>query len=782
MCKRILKKGSGVERLNNKSICLDLVKSDSEAEVISILDNLGYWTEPKHWRYYGDKENNFSTIGNQQSSADTALVEKLVNSVDAVLMRECLRCGTDPESPEAPQSVEDAAENFFNIKKGRLSNFNALKRTEIAENICLVATGRKTKPCYSIIDKGEGQSPFKMPDTFLSLNDSNKLRIPFVQGKFNMGSTGSLQFCGENNLQLLISKRDPHIKDVKDENLWGFTVIRKEPPTENMKSSTFKYLVNKDNNIFSFKSKSLPLLPGKYPEAYKNPLDWGTFIKLYEYDLQSYKTLINLNLNYRLSLLLPSLALPIRLFERRNGYKAHSYQSTVSGLTVRLDEDKNENMEKNFPSSDIISINGQEMRVQLYVFKKDASVKNYKKNEGIIFTINGQSHGYISTSFFRRKSVGMAYLADSIFIIADCSNFNRATTEKLFMNSRDRLRNNDIKKEIESELEKLVKNHRGLRELREKRRRDELGDKLEDSKPLKDMIEDIIKKSPTLNSLFVTGNRINNPSNLEDTGNITEYEGKEFPTYFKLTKEFSENKPKHCPINHKFRLTFETDALNDYFSRDTYPGSFQISCSGQKIDGHRLNLWNGIATLTCPLPTNTEIGDLVKYEVNVCDEYNIDPFNNIFHIIAEKESPKNKGKPGKRVSPPGGKGKNRKTTQMLAMPEVQEINKDKWESHQFDKESALSVLDNGEGGYDFFINVDNLYLRAEIKNKTNLEPEILKSQYKFGMVLIGLGLLNSFEKEDDEEVDIDKEIRKVSKAIAPILLPMISNLGELQSE
>ena len=129
----------------------------------------------------GDKENNFSVIGNQQSSADTALVEKIVNSVDAVLMRECLRRNIDPESLDAPQSVEFAGEEFFDIKKGRLYNLNTAKRTEISENISLVATGKKTQPCYSIIDKGEGQNPSRMADTFLSLNDSNKLRIPFVQ-------------------------------------------------------------------------------------------------------------------------------------------------------------------------------------------------------------------------------------------------------------------------------------------------------------------------------------------------------------------------------------------------------------------------------------------------------------------------------------------------------------------------------------------------------------------------------------------------------------------------
>ena len=116
-----------------------------------------------------------------------------------------------------------------------------------------------------------------------------------------MGSTGALPLCGENNIQLLISKRNPKIDS--SNNQWSFTVIRRETPTENMKSSTFKYLVNNDNSILTFDAESLPLLPGEYPIAYEKPLEWGTFIKLYNYNLQSYKTLINFNLNYRLALL-----------------------------------------------------------------------------------------------------------------------------------------------------------------------------------------------------------------------------------------------------------------------------------------------------------------------------------------------------------------------------------------------------------------------------------------------------------------------------------------------
>jgi hypothetical protein len=128
-------------------------------------------------------------------------------------------------------------------------------------NICVVSTGSKTNPCYSIIDKGEGQIPEKFQDTFLSLGKSNKLRIPFVQGKFNQGGTGVLQFCGSHNLQLIISKRHPDIARTEEyvtKNKWGFTIIRRDNPSEGVRSSTYRYLAP-EGEVLSFESDFLPL-------------------------------------------------------------------------------------------------------------------------------------------------------------------------------------------------------------------------------------------------------------------------------------------------------------------------------------------------------------------------------------------------------------------------------------------------------------------------------------------------------------------------------------------
>ena len=72
--------------------------------------------------------------------------------------------------------------------------------------------------------------------------------------------------------------------------------------------------------------------------------------------------------------------------------------------------------------------------------------------------------------------------------------------------------------------------------------------------------------------------------------------------------------------------------------------------------------------------------------------------------------------------------------------------------------------------------------RFEMKGRIDRGPDILKAQYKYGMVLIGLSLLRDFENDEDDENggSIYDEIGKITKAIAPMLLPMISTLSELE--
>jgi hypothetical protein len=188
--------------------------------------------------------------------------------------------------------------------------------------------------------------------------------------------------------------------------------------------------------------------------------------------------------------------MPIRLFERRPGYDAHSYETTLSGLSTRVELDRNENLEPNYPTSSTISIHGVDMHLDIFAFKKKGKTsakEKYAKGEGVVFSLNGQTHGFLSREFFSRRRCGMDYLSKSLLVHIDCSAIDGDMKERLFMNSRDCLRNGSLKKTIESKLESIINNHEGLRELRERRKRESLAEQIADDKPLAEILESILK-------------------------------------------------------------------------------------------------------------------------------------------------------------------------------------------------------------------------------------------------------------------------------------------------
>ena len=772
--------------MDNKRLCLRLLKSESEREVIHYLENAGYWNDPSAWKYYGDMENNFSTIGNQQRSPAAALVEKLINSVDAVLIKECLSRGISPESFKAPQSIQQALKDFFEIREGKLSNVEIYERGLLAENIALVSTGDKRNPSYTIVDKGEGQFPDEFSNTFFSLNKSNKLRIPFVQGKFNMGGTGVLQFCGENNLQLVISRRNTDIIDVSragSNNQWGFSVVRREDPSKGVKSSAYKYLAP-DGKILRFSADSIPALPGDYPDAYIRPLESGSVIKLYDYQIgPSLRSNAVFDLFNELSLLLPELALPIKVYERRLGYQGHTFHSVLSGLLVRLEEDKRENLEAGFPSSTKISVMGQNLNVSIFAFK-DGAEENYKKDQGVLFTVNGQTQGVISKAFFTRNRVSLGYVSNSILVVVDCSDLQGRLREDLFMNSRDRLRGGEFENAIERQLEDLLRRHEGLRQLNEKRRREKIEGRLQDSKPLKEILQGILKKSPTLSLLFIEGKQLQNPFKATSIASEPEFYGKRFPSFFTLIGKMTEDQPKRCPINNSyFRVKFTTDAENDYFYRSNDCGHFELTSPDVEIEDYFVNLWNGTANLNVRVPQEAEVGDLIEYNSKVSDIRDTEIFESKFFVVITEAEKKTSGEQGERKKPASNDpGDETHGLHGLNLPNVVKVHENEWDRYEFDRYDALYISKASEDHYDFFVNVDNWHLKTEQKGKIKTDPRILEARYMYGHVIIALALITDHKEDEEQATTIEELVKKVSRAISPFILPMVEELGSLELE
>src|SRR5262249_16807112 len=154
---------------------LKFLKAETEEEVDEILQEAGFFEhDTANWHPLGDDDNNWSTVGNQNTNPTGALVEKLINCIDAMLIAACWRAGINPDSEHAPRTMADAARDFFGVRNGRLEAITPTERTTLADNIHIVATGSKSAPNYLIVDRGEGQTPRKFPTTFLSLRGRNK--------------------------------------------------------------------------------------------------------------------------------------------------------------------------------------------------------------------------------------------------------------------------------------------------------------------------------------------------------------------------------------------------------------------------------------------------------------------------------------------------------------------------------------------------------------------------------------------------------------------------------
>src|SRR5216683_3636233 len=139
--------------MDNYALCEALLKAETEKEVEAILEKAGYLADDRDiWQPFGGFGMNLNQINNQQSDPTAALVEKLINSIDAVLLGECYKSGIDPKGPAAPRTMAEAVDRLFKVKEGRLEHITPRERTMLGERIHFVATGSKKEPCYLIAD------------------------------------------------------------------------------------------------------------------------------------------------------------------------------------------------------------------------------------------------------------------------------------------------------------------------------------------------------------------------------------------------------------------------------------------------------------------------------------------------------------------------------------------------------------------------------------------------------------------------------------------------------
>lgn len=580
--------------INIQSLFFELYKARNESEVDKVIQSHPEIFKQENWFPYGDNESFFGVIENQQASPVPALVEKITNSIDAILTRKCYEAGIDPKATEAPKSMEAAIKKFFpDSKQWDLPSFRKIQ----SESIQIIADGyykdRAQNTSIIVYDDGEGQHPEEFEKTFLSLLRGNKNEIHFVQGKYNMGGSGAIVFCGKKRYHLIGSKR------FDNSGKFGFSLIRKHPFTEEeqqtRKNTWYEYFkINSEIPSFSINELDLGLHNRKFAT--------GTIIKLYSYNLPpGSRSVISRDLNQSVNEFLFEPALPVYTIDNKERYpKDIMLERDLYGLKRRLEEDKSKYVDDYFLETYEDKKLGN-LKITCYVFKTKIDGRSakesketinrefFKNNMSVMFSVNGQVHGHLTSEFITR-TLKMQLLKEYLLIHVDCTKLDYNIRSELFMASRDRLKQGDETALLRETVAKILLKSK-LVEIYKKRRdtisfgaedKSELLRSFTKNLPLKSDLLKLLGKTFKLDVADKKKEKKDKKSKKEKE--VTEqFKPQRFPSYFKFGKDGEDEKPVvKIPLGGERILRFKTDVENEYFVRVEEPGELKVGILNYK--------------------------------------------------------------------------------------------------------------------------------------------------------------------------------------------------------
>ena len=371
------------------------------------------------------------------------------------------------------------------------------------------------------------------------------------------------------------------------------------------------------------------------------------------------------------------------------------------------------------------------------------------------------------------------------------------------MPSRDRLRDSGFRRSLEEALEDKLRSHPKLKEIATHRRDRERANSSQMSESFKRFLEEMLRRHPQLAGIFGPGPQIKNPHKpLSVIPGGEPPTLRRFPTFFRF-RNVVEGKiyQREANLNSQVRLTLETDAEDDYFSRDDDAGSCKLRMryGGEWVPAKNWkspNLASGEAHISLALPADAAVESIVEYEIEITDPSRIDPFINGFFLTVRPERivpPKPPGPvPPSPIPPTPEPGPGTTNDSTLAIPEPIEVEEAQWPDHEgFDRNTALVIkaapgTPDDQVAYDYYINMGNYNLARAVKGSPKKSAEY-RRQFKLGMTIIALGLVHDDvqRRERVGEVDpdatgppaISDQVKLVTSAMAPFLIPMIAMLA-----
>jgi hypothetical protein len=802
-----------VEEKLSQRIALALLNAESAEEVKAILadeDASYYFSDSANWSNYGNREKNWDTVGNQQTNPVGALVELIINGEDAILLRKAAEAGIkNPRGADAPKSMTDAVKRFFpHVNEGKIQKLSPAERTELGDQCVRVGIRRADRknsrfPTYVVLDAGCGQPHDKFAETFLSLGEKNKEGIQFVQGKFNMGSTGSLRFCTRSEI------RDGHFKLIMSRPIgtqyWGWTLVRVREPKGQEVLPVAEYFCP---------GKSIPRFRDKALKGFSHDkygiIDTGSIVKLYEYDIGRGNSGVDFGLYDALTVSLIDCALPIRLYDfdavpvqgrgalRAEGIAARTFSGLSVVLGAEMTEEVDENgefKEKGDPDTEFVYQVTEENNPELGKIKIVATglrkIKDFLSHQParIFYTINGQAHAIERASFLNQRC-NQPDLVSHLIVNVVCDDLNRTALATIFMPDRERKTQTELSRRLEDIVIHELKTDEKLRQYAAEIRLRRATDKVDNSEETKELLKELVKADPAIRDLFGMGAFLpmgiggyeDGEGKGQKMGDVKGFKGKKFPTFLKMLNVREERGVfyKDVPINAVRRIECGTDAENEYLTRVDSPGKVWTSLPPEKLPSS-IKLNNGIARITVRAPEGAKVGEVHTAEFGFVDHVNIEPLKVTVQVrFVAPEKPQQ-----------GGNGTKKKTAEAVqqgaGQPNFQFVGKADWDEYRFDDDSGayVGVGDNAT----VYINQDNRYLvNMRVKEKDEAQRVLNENTFKMGLGLIALAVhkkASVAEKEDEEEgtkpaeapMDPELATRQATAAIAPYIVTIIRRLG-----
>lgn len=766
--------------MRDVDLLTELLAAETEEEALAALDARNLMTASDRWNYLGGMPNNQSIVHAQQSTPAAALIEKMTNGFDSLLLRYCKAAGIDPRGPNAPESMSKAVEEFLGPTADNFAEADTnvkardVLRQYAEENLVLYATGSSARPSISLYDDGEGQLAEDFPTTFCSLihgagGGSYKGAIPFVQGRFNMGSSGVLPFCSEKHkMQLIVSRVPPDVAG-GNEHEWAYTVMCFFPSRQD---PSWHYLVGEDGKVLTAGVEPLGLAPlvGQKSGPRDRQVKSGTLVKMY--DFKAPRSNICGELFKRVETYLVRPVLPLRMIECRDQYKANVMRVTVWDRVGAWSKDRLEDGFEKGASASVQLYTGETVPVEIRVFKavkrKDDKALNDadQPQTGLRALINGQSHAMRDANFFRTQAVDKEHIAGSMLVLLDCTGLGQDSRNALFMSNRETFREDPLLHDLFKKLQRELKNHEGLEELNNRRYEEKVRDAVKDEDGVK-ALEELLQTDPDLADLFgstfsgtVAAKIASDGAGRKVQARPEPYQGLPFPTFFKRA-DGSTSVDVFVTKGEIGRVSFNTDVENNYFSRRKHRGVETFS--GDVTPTSRL--FNGRYTLTFATDGRWAEGSVRTCTVEITDNKGSGPFKLNVNLTVASARETKESKP--RTPPP------EKADAGPSRPAIEEVK----EGPDAPPLTITSVPNTDR--LMLLLNVESSLLVQAKAMRPKEETAAVEFVFKYGLALAAMGLLDRVKRTEEWKTDqagCRQQIEETAAGIARVIVPLCLSL------